>query len=95
MLQRGSWGSAARTPGVSLRCAAVGCWERMALRCSPGNPASPGADEGGEGLEQIAQRGGGGPIPGNIQGQVGRGPEQPALLGDSPAHCRGVGIEDL
>jgi len=34
-----------------------------------------------------------GPIPANIQdqiqGQVGRGSEQPALV-DVPAHCRGV-----
>ena len=30
-------------------------------------------DEGGETLKQVAQRGGRCPIPGNIQGQVGRG----------------------
>jgi len=52
-------------------------------------------DKGGETLAQIAQRGGGGPIPGNIQGQVGRGSEQPDLVEDVPAHCRGVGLDDL
>jgi len=36
-------------------------------------------------------RGRGGPMPGNIQGQVGRGSEQPDLVVDIPAHCRGLG----
>jgi len=47
--------------------------------------------EGGEALEQVAQRGGGCCIP----GQVGRGSEQPGLVEDVPAHCRGVGLDDL
>jgi len=34
-------------------------------------------DEGGGTLEQVAQRGGRCPVPGNTQGQVGRGSEQP------------------
>jgi len=51
--------------------------------------------EGGETLEQIAQRSSGGPNPGNIQGQVGRGFEQPGLVEDAPAHCRGIGQDDL
>jgi len=34
---------------------------------------------------EIAQRGGGGPIPGNIQSQVGRGSEQSCLDEDIPA----------
>ena len=29
------------------------------------------------------------PIPANIQGQVRRGSEQPGLVEDVPAHCRG------
>jgi len=37
---------------------------------------------GGETLVQVAQRGGRWPIPGNIQGQVGQGSEQPALVGE-------------
>jgi len=41
------------------------------------------------------QRGSGGPIPGNIQGQVGQGSEQPGLAEDDPAHCRGVGLDGL
>ncbi|KAK4822442.1 hypothetical protein QYF61_015189 [Mycteria americana] len=49
-------------------------------------------EEGGETLEQVAQRGCRGPMPGNIQGQVGRGSEQPALVEDVPAHCRVDGI---
>jgi len=39
-------------------------------------------------LEQIPQRSCGSPIPGNIQGQVGWGSEQPGLVEDVPAHCR-------
>jgi len=46
-------------------------------------------------LEQIAQRGSGGPFPRNIQGQVGWGSEQPGLIKDIPAYCRGVGLDDL
>ena len=46
-------------------------------------------DEDGETLAQVAQRGGRCPIPGNIQGPVGRGSEQPDLVEDVPAHCRG------
>ena len=30
------------------------------------------------------------PIPGNIPGQVGWGSEQPDLVEDVPAHCRGL-----
>jgi len=52
-------------------------------------------DEGNETLEHVAQRGGGCPFPGNIQGQVGRGSEQPGLVEDVPAHCKGVGLDGL
>ena len=52
-------------------------------------------NEGGETLERIAQRGSGGPIPGNIQDQVGRGSEQPDLVSGVPARCGGVGLDDL
>jgi len=52
-------------------------------------------DKGSEAVEQIARRSSGGPIPGNIQGQVGQGSEQPDLVEDVPAHCRGVGLDDL
>jgi len=51
--------------------------------------------KGGKTLERVAQRGSGRPIPGNIQGQVGWGSEQPGLAEDVPAHCRGVGLDDL
>ena len=47
-------------------------------------------DEGGETLAQVAQRGGRCPIPGTIPGQVGRGSEHPDLVGDVPAHGRGL-----
>ena len=47
-------------------------------------------NESDETLEQIAQRGNGVPIPGNIQGQVGRGSRQPALVEDVSAYCRGL-----
>jgi len=46
-------------------------------------------------LEEVAQRGGRCPIARNIQGQVGWGSEQPDLVEDVPAHCRGVGLDDL
>jgi len=52
-------------------------------------------NEGGETLEQVAQRDGRYPIPGNIQGQFGWSSEQPDLAEDVPAHCRGVGLDDL
>ena len=47
--------------------------------------------EGGEALEQVAQRGCGCPIPGSVQGQAGWGFEQPGLVEGVPAHGRGVG----
>ncbi|NXT77380.1 ABI3 protein, partial [Zapornia atra] len=37
------------------------------------------AAKSGEGLEQAAQRGGGCPVPGGVQGQVGWGPGQPCV----------------
>ena len=52
-------------------------------------------NEGGETLEQVAQRDGRYPIPGNIQGQFGWSSEQPDLAEDVPAHYRGVGLDDL
>ena len=52
-------------------------------------------NEGSETLKQVAQRGIGAPIPRIIQGQVGWGSEQPGLVEDVPAHCRGVGLGDL
>jgi len=42
-------------------------------------------------MKQVAQRGSEGPIARNIQGQVGPGSEQPGLVEDVPAHCRGLG----
>ena len=47
--------------------------------------------EGGEALEQVAQRGCGGPLPGSVQGQVGWGFGQPGLVEGVPAHGRGLG----
>jgi len=49
----------------------------------------------GETLERVAQRGGRGPMPGNIEGQVGWGSEQPNLVKDVPAFCKGVGLDDF
>ena len=46
-------------------------------------------------LAQAAQRGCGCPVPGGVQGQVGRGPGQPGLVPDlevgGPAYGRGGG----
>jgi len=47
--------------------------------------------EGGEALEQVAQRYDC-PIPGDFQGQGGPVSEQLDLAVDVPAHCRGVGL---
>jgi len=44
----------------------------------------------GETLEQVAQRGGTCPTPVSIQGQAGWGSEQPGLVEDDRAHCRGA-----
>ena len=52
-------------------------------------------DEGGETVEQVAQGSCGCPIPGNIQGEVGRGSEQPDQVQDVPVRGRGVGLDDL
>jgi len=52
-------------------------------------------DKGDETLEQIAQRSSGGPIPGNIQGEVGWGSVQHGLVEDVPTCCRAVGLDDL
>jgi len=51
--------------------------------------------EGGETLAKVAHRGGRCPIPGNIPGQIGRGSQPPSQVEDVPAHCRGVGLDDL
>ena len=42
------------------------------------------------GVEQVAQRSCGCPIPGDVQDVTG--PRHPDLLCDSPAHSKGVGI---
>ena len=49
----------------------------------------------GETLAQVAQRSCGCPHPGRVQGQVGRGFEQPGLVEGVPAHGRGVELDDL
>jgi len=51
--------------------------------------------EKSEALEWVSQRGGGGPIPGNIQGQVGQDSEQSGLVEDVLAHCRRFGLDGL
>lgn len=43
-------------------------------------------NKGGEALGQFAQRGGGSPVHGDTQGQVGPGSEHLIV----PVHCRGV-----
>jgi len=48
--------------------------------------------ESGEGLDQVAQRSCGCPLPGSVQGQVGWGFEQPGLVEGVHVHGRGVGI---
>lgn len=45
--------------------------------------------EGGEALQQVAQRGYGCPIPGSVEGQLRWDPKQPHLPSGIPAHGRG------
>ena len=45
--------------------------------------------EGGEALEQVAQRSCGCSLAGSVQGQVGRGFEHPGLVKGVPSHGRG------
>jgi len=51
--------------------------------------------EGCEALEQAAQRSRGCPLPANIQGQAGRGFEQPGLVEGVPAHGSSLEPDDL
>ena len=51
--------------------------------------------EGGEILALVAQRGGRCPMPGNVQGQVGWGSDQPDPGEDVPAHGRGLELDGL
>ena len=46
-----------------------------------------------EALEQVAQKCGGSPVSGDIQGQAGPGSEQPDPTVDVPFHHRVVGLE--
>ena len=48
-----------------------------------------------EALEQVAQRGGGCSITGDVQDQTGQSSEQPDLAVGVPVYCRGAGIHDL
>lgn len=52
-------------------------------------------NEGDKTLEQVAQRGGGCPVPGNSQGQVGQDSEQPDLGENFPALCRVMRLPGL
>ena len=51
--------------------------------------------EGGEALEQVAQRDCGCPISGSVQGQVGWGFEQPGLMEGVPAMAGELELDDL
>jgi len=51
--------------------------------------------EGGETLEQIAQRSSGCPITGSVQSRVEWGFDQLGLVEGDPAHDRGIGLDDL
>ena len=46
-------------------------------------------------MTQVAQRGGGCPILGDILGHVGQDSKQPDGAVDIPVHCRGVGLDGL
>jgi len=51
--------------------------------------------EGGESLEQDAQRSCGCPLPGSVQGQAGRGFEQPGLVEVSLPMAVDLELDDL
>ena len=51
--------------------------------------------ERGETPDQVAQKGGRCPTPGNVRDQIGQGSEQPDQAEDVPAHWRGLGPDDL
>ena len=46
-------------------------------------------------LEQVSQRCGRSPVPGDFQGEAGSSPGQPDLAVHVPVHCRGAGQDDL
>jgi len=46
-------------------------------------------------MAQVAHRGGGCPVPGDTQGQVGPGSEHPDLAVGIHVHCRGVGLDGI
>ena len=46
-------------------------------------------------MEQVAQRGCGCLVSGDIQGQAGWGSEQSDLAVGVSLHCKGVGLDDL
>ena len=50
---------------------------------------------GGEAVAQVAQRGGGCSVLGDIQGQAGWGSEQPDIDIAVPDHCSEDGLGDL
>ena len=46
-------------------------------------------------MEQVAQKDGGCPVPGDTQGQAGWGSGLPDGAVGIPIHCRGVGLDGL
>ena len=52
-------------------------------------------NKGGEMLAQVAQRGGGSPVLGDIQGLAGWSSELPVLAVDVPVQCRRVGLHGI
>lgn len=51
--------------------------------------------KGGLALELVAQKGGGSPVLGDVQGQDGSGSEQPDLAVNVPSCCKRVGLDYL
>lgn len=52
-------------------------------------------NEGSKTIEQVVQKGGRCSAPGNIQGRIEQGSEQPDHEEDDPAHFKVVGLDDL
>jgi len=82
----------------TLAGSVVTVWREMLSslkRANLGNKEIGFYSEGGEALEQVAQRCGGCPIPGGFQGETGSGLGQPDLAVHVPVRCRRVGLDGL
>lgn len=79
------------TEGISICCASAGRLENSNHSQTSSYKEEIFYDEISEMLAQVPQSSSGCPSPGNLQGQVGRGSEQPGQVKDVPAFCHQFG----